>query len=616
MLLLCALMAGGGSAWAEDVTTTYVFQDRDWKAKIGTTDADWTCNTRAGGFTDNQGTQVTKSSTGANATSPVSFTNVKKIEITYCTNNKAGAGTIKVKVGSGTEQSFSVSAPSSGGTTLKTTDFTFSPTETGYVTLTVDCTTNSIYIYSIAITTEETDSSEPSITASNVELECDDINGEISYTINNAVVGATLSASSETSWISNVSVDAANSLVTFSTTANETASDREGTVTLTYMDGEDELATKNVTVLQKRSVVTYTYALANTIVPGRHYIITNGSDVAMGEDRGSNRAAVAITISNNSTSIASDAGVYEFLIGFDGESGYFTIYDETNNGYLCSGSSSSNHLKWSATLNDNGKWSIEIDENGIATIKSHGSYTRNWMRYNSSNNPPIFSCYASGQNDIYLFERDGDTGSQDFTATINAACTDGQGKYYATFSAPFAFTVPSDVTVSEIGVIDKELLVEDYEAGAIIPANTGVMISSATAGDKTFTSAKGGTSALGDDNDLRPTYWGVSADDMSAAYASRLFYRLTMHNGTDIGFWWGAENGAAFALAANKAYLAVPQTQARQGFSLFGDEPDGIDATFVDNAGKSGEVFNLQGQRVGSPKKGMYIVNGKKVVMK
>jgi len=171
--------------------------------------------------------------------------------------------------------------------------------------------------------------------------------------------------------------------------------------------------------------------------------------------------------------------------------------------------------------------------------------------------------------------------------------------------------------VSEIGVIDGELLVEDYEAGSVIPANTGVMVSSATAGAKTFTSAKGGTSALGDDNNLHPTYWGVSADDMSAAYASCLFYRLTMHNGTDIGFWWGAEDGAAFALAANKAYLAVPTTSGvRTGFSLFGDESDGIDATFVDNAGKSGEVFNLQGQRVGSPTKGMYIVNGKKVVMK
>lgn len=141
-----------GNAWAADVTTTYVFQDRDWKAKIGEVDANWTVGTRAAGFTAGQGTQITTSADGANATSPTSFTNVSKIVIQYCTNASKGAGTIKVQVGSGEEQSFAVTKPASGGTTLKSTTFNFSPTESGSVKLTVNCTTNSVYIYSIAIT--------------------------------------------------------------------------------------------------------------------------------------------------------------------------------------------------------------------------------------------------------------------------------------------------------------------------------------------------------------------------------------------------------------------------------------------------------------------------------
>lgn len=138
----------------EPVTYTYVFSNREWGATLDGEVANWTSVLRAGGFTSGQGTQITTSSTGANANSPVEFSNVSKIVVTYCTNNKAGEGTIKVKVGDGTQKSFSVSAPSSGGTALKTTEFSFSPTESGTVNLAVDCTTNSIYIYSIAITAD------------------------------------------------------------------------------------------------------------------------------------------------------------------------------------------------------------------------------------------------------------------------------------------------------------------------------------------------------------------------------------------------------------------------------------------------------------------------------
>jgi len=95
MLLLCALIAGSGSVWAEEVTTTYIFTNRDWNATSNT------C------------------STGANATSPISFTNIKKITVQYCTNKSKGSGDIKVKVGTGTEQSFDASYTSGTGTALK-----------------------------------------------------------------------------------------------------------------------------------------------------------------------------------------------------------------------------------------------------------------------------------------------------------------------------------------------------------------------------------------------------------------------------------------------------------------------------------------------------------------
>jgi hypothetical protein len=113
--------------------------------------------------------------------------------------------------------------------------------------------------------------------------------------------------------------------------------------------------------------------------------------------------------------------------------------------------------------------------------------------------------------------------------------------------------------------------------------------------------------------------------------ADTKFYRLTMHNGTTIGFWWGAENGAAFDIAANKAYLAVPESAMAPGLDFLwfdlGSETTGVNNVSGKTADGRTDVYNLSGQRMALPrnarhsathglKKGLYIVNGKKVVVK
>ncbi|MBR6319477.1 MAG: InlB B-repeat-containing protein [Prevotella sp.] len=454
------------------------------------------------------------------------------------------------------------------------------------------------------------DSGETSIEADGtIELTAESTTGEIEYTISNPDGVSTLEASTTADWISNITVT--DDKVTFSTTMN-TGEARNATITLTYGS-----LTKDITVIQAKHVVINSYALATAVVPGRHYIVVgvnNGDYKAMSLQGNNNRSAVEITVNDGKTSISSDANVYEILVEFNEESGYYTLFDAKENGYLYAacGTGTGNYLRTENNLDNDGYglWTISIANDGIATIIATNGQ-RNWMRYNSSNG--IFSCYETGQKDVYLYEKVGDTGTQNFTVSINSACTDGT-KSYGTFSAPFAFTVPSDVTVSEIAIENGALKVNDYAAGAIVPANTGVMISSATAGDKTFTSAEGGTS-LGSDNCLRPVIWGVEASDMAAADASCKFYRLTMHNGTKIGFWWGAASGAAFDYdTPNRAYLAVPENvTARQSF-WFDNEATGISSAKVSESTE--QVYDLQGRSVAQPTKGLYIMNGKKVIIK
>ncbi len=205
------------------------------------------------------------------------------------------------------------------------------------------------------------------------------------------------------------------------------------------------------------------------------------------------------------------------------------------------------------------------------------------------------------------------------TITLASACTDGD-LYYGTYSCSKAFIVPSDLIVSEIGIEDKKLKVEDYATGAVVPANTGVMISSDVAGDHTITlSSAAGTSVLGVNNMLKPTGEGITSTAMEAASASGTkFYRLTMHNadlehdilGT-IGFWYGAEGGVAFDYStANRAYLAVPsgaQAPARFWFTEEENNATNIEAVeaaeegvkFIQNGKlfikKNGVVYDMLG---------------------
>ena len=193
------------------------------------------------------------------------------------------------------------------------------------------------------------------------------------------------------------------------------------------------------------------------------------------------------------------------------------------------------------------------------------------------------------------------------TITLNAACTDGE-MVYGTFSSSKAFKVSNDIIVSEIMVENGKLLVKNYASGAIVPANTGVMVSAMEGGDYTVElSSEEGTSVLGTDNMLKPGSEAMSGDCK--------FYRLTMHGGKTLGFFWGAAEGAAFSIAADKAYLAVPTTMAAniQGFT-FSDTETGING--INAAEGKQAIYNLQGQRVSRAVKGIYIVNGKKVIIK
>ena len=153
------------------MTDTYTFTSKDWKATLNGNQADWTSGKAGGGYSNN-GVQVTTTYTGANATSLKAFTDIKKITVTYNTNKSAGAGSVDIKIGENDAASNDVAYSGSGDgrSANYTTDFNYDTPQTDAVTITVNTTTNSIYLCSIAITYDDGTSSGDTRAATTITL--------------------------------------------------------------------------------------------------------------------------------------------------------------------------------------------------------------------------------------------------------------------------------------------------------------------------------------------------------------------------------------------------------------------------------------------------------------
>ena len=221
------------------------------------------------------------------------------------------------------------------------------------------------------------------------------------------------------------------------------------------------------------------------------------------------------------------------------------------------------------------------------------------------------------------------------TSTLSLVAEDN-GIYYATFSSSEAVIFPSsDVEVDAVSVKGStlniaELAKDDYlvkatnaegfdvvSNGYYVPANTGVLIQSLTNTVTYYYPYEEATVTL-PANQLKPAPAGGGT---FAPEAGHVYYKLAYNNydeKTGLGFYWGAENGGAFSVKAGTAYLAVPTTEGSgaKAFTLDGGVVTGISSVNVES-NRTKTIYNIAGQRVyDMTKSGLYIVDGKKVVVK
>ena len=221
------------------------------------------------------------------------------------------------------------------------------------------------------------------------------------------------------------------------------------------------------------------------------------------------------------------------------------------------------------------------------------------------------TAYDASHIDIDYAIVDGQNGQPGYLTHKNMKYVTISDAGYATLYLGSAVTIPEGVTVSYVSGYSGKALTLTPITGTI-PANTGVILK-----------AEAGTYAFAYTTDVDAItgnylYGSVTSAETNAGDGSYLYYKLANDRSKGIGFYWGAENGAAFTSAANKAYLAIPAGLGAKisGFAL-NDSDDATAITAVeDETITNNKVYDLTGREVKNPAKGVYIINGKKMFVK
>ena len=313
-----------------------------------------------------------------------------------------------------------------------------------------------------------------------------------------------------------------------------------------------------------------------------------------------NRASALVTITNNT--IEPGTEVQKLVLTKTGENWMF--YTGAL-GFLTAASSGSNFLRTTADPDDNANATIEITD-GNAAIIFQGNYTRNDLRFNANSGQMLFSCYASSSTmkSVQIYKE---------VERTSVNVTIGETEYATLYYSDVNLTVPEGVTAKTYKANGTALVeLDNYSAGDVIPAGTGVVLNGAQ-GDYTFAiTTESGTAS--EENMLR------GSDEAAETTGGAKYYMLSLAatgGNETVGFYYKAENGAAFMNGAHKAYLAVPEGTEAKATGYAFNEVTGINAITREQV-TDGVWYTIDGKRLnGEPTvKGIYVVNGKKVVIK
>ena len=297
--------------------------------------------------------------------------------------------------------------------------------------------------------------------------------------------------------------------------------------------------------------------------------------------------------------------------------------------------------------NGNKEWPTGLDYELIPRVTFSPINNEQGCTYRTTHSPNVYNalyarnkaftatCSGLTEDEIVVF---GDYQNNKYapatsTANTTSVSKDGSLKYYSLYVQP---TLTQSITVSSAewktlcspysldftSVTGLTAYIATGATGTLVnltpvkkvPAGTGILLKGTA---NTYYVPVIAESAATDD---------VSANKLVGVVANKTkdaesIYVLMNDATYGVGFY---QNENAFTVGANTAYLPANFYEggvgtARSFFSLWNDgETTSISEKVKVNSEEfaTAPVFNLKGQRVAQPAKGLYIVGGKKVVMK
>ncbi|MBO4905485.1 MAG: hypothetical protein J5486_00425 [Bacteroidaceae bacterium] len=243
------------------------------------------------------------------------------------------------------------------------------------------------------------------------------------------------------------------------------------------------------------------------------------------------------------------------------------------------------YVHWLAGAPGQGAFSIALGngEGSYANYLTTGYYTAK-----GDENGNIWGGDGSSNAAQWIFEQ-----AEEITLALNEV----GGNSYATTYLPFGITFDGNVKAYKLAIEGSWAVPTVIgKDGYSVPAGTPVLLFAKEEVESITATITSASMEEVTDNELEGSYFASSPN----AYVLNAI-------GDEVGFY--VLNGT---LAANRAYL--PRTVEVKGFALNWDLTTGIEGVAANAGNKT--IFNLAGQRVQNAQKGIYIVNGKKVVVK
>lgn len=184
---------------------------------------------------------------------------------------------------------------------------------------------------------------------------------------------------------------------------------------------------------------------------------------------------------------------------------------------------------------------------------------------------------------------------------------------YATFSSTSAldFTNVVDINAYTASVNGNTI---SFKRVKKVPAKTGLLLRSVNEGPVS-TTVPSLTSATDDVTDNAFVAATEEIDHLPTTTTDGKYTNYILYKPSDgiIGFYQANNQ----RVGAGKAYLHVSSEQATtRAFIAFSFDDPETGIAQIETLPQQGVAYDLQGRRVNAPKGGLYIINGKKVIVK